>query len=386
MSDLPKPVVSEDYMLMPGDSLLITIAGATNYSYITGVTYEGKITLNMPVASLPTVQGMYVPQYDVVAAVAIYGLSLKTAKDSVARVFSKYLRNIEVDLTLLGMRTFDVLVAGEVANPGIVTALPIHRVSSVIENAGGINAVGSRANIELKRRGEPNKRVNLAQFDRTGDVSANPYVQDGDVVVVPQMDNSVVVKGAVFGKREYELRVAQLTAARERSSEGLYELLPGERVSDMIINAGGLTPWANASSAYIERNEDKLYINASHILTNPDDAQNIAMQNGDVLVIPSVNSVVYVQGQVVSPGSFPFQPHLRASDYIGIAGGPLSDASVSGSYIKRGGKNLTTRDDPFIEQGDIIYVPRQIFKFWQDYLEISAVFASLLISYLTLTK
>lgn len=386
ISEFPKPIVSEDYMLMPGDSLLVTVTGATNYSYITGVTYEGKVTLNMPVTSLPTIQGLYVPQYDVVAAVAVYGLSLKTAKDSLARVFSKYLRNIKIDLTLLGMRTFDVLVAGEVANPGIVRALPIHRVSSVIENAGGINAVGSRANIELKRREEPIKRVNLAQFDRTGEVGANPYVQDGDVIVVPQMDNSVVVKGAVFGKREYELRVAELTAAREKSSEGLYELLPGERVSDMIINAGGLTPWANATGAYIERNGDKLYINASHILDNPDDAQNIPMKNGDVLVIPSVNSVVYVQGQVVSPGSFPFQPNLRASDYIGIAGGPLSDASVSSAHVKRAGKKLSINDNPLIEEGDIIYVPRQIFKFWQDYLEIAAVIASLLISYLTLNQ
>jgi len=386
IQEYPKPVVSDEYMLMPGDSLLVTITGAANYSYITGVTYEGKVTLNMPVTSVPTMQGTYIPQYDVVAAIPIYGLSIKAARDSVAEVFSKYMKNVDVDLTLLGMRRFDVLVVGEVNNPGTVRALPIYRVSSVIDSAGGISAIGSRAYIELRRGGALHARVNLSEFDKTGDVHTNPYVQDGDVIIVPKMEKSVVVKGAVFGKREYELRVAQLTAARERSSEGLYELLEGERVFDIVIKAGGLTPWADPLHTYIERDNEKLYVNLTEVLTDAESAQNIRMKNGDVLIIPSVNSVVYVQGQVVNPGSFPFQPNLHASDYIGIAGGPLGDASLSSAYVKRGTIKTGLENDPLIEEGDVIFVPRQIFKFWQDYLEITAVIASLLISYLTLTK
>ncbi|UCD06419.1 MAG: SLBB domain-containing protein [candidate division WOR-3 bacterium] len=383
----PKPIVSEDeYILMPGDSLLVTITGAANYSYVTGVTFEGKLTLNMPVATLPTMDGTYVPQYDVVAAIPVYGLTLKTAKDSVARAFSRYLRNFSLDLTLIGMRTFDVLVVGEVTNPGVVRALPIYRVSRVIDEAGGINAIGSRAKIELRRQGRLYATVNLTQFDRTGDPLTNPFVQDGDAVIVPKMEHSVVVKGAVFGKREYELRVAELTAAREKSSEGLYELLEGERVTDLIQKAGGLTPWADPVNAYIERNDEKLYIDLSYVLADTNDAQNIRLKNGDVLVVPSVNSVVYVQGQIVAPGSFPFQPNLRASDYIGMAGGPLDDASMGSSYVKRGNTRIDTDSDPLVEEGDVIFVPRKVFKFWQDYLEITAVLASLLISYLTLTK
>lgn len=385
-SSFPKPVVSEDYVLMPGDSLLVTITGATNYSYISAVTFEGKITLNMPVASMPTLEGTYVPQYDVVAAIPVYGLSLKSAKDSVARAFSRYLRNFSVDLTLIGMRIFDVLVVGEVVNPGVVQALPVSRVSMVIEEAGGISSIGSRARIKLRRYGNVYLQVNLTEFERTGAVSVNPFVQDGDVIIVPPMENSVVVKGAVFGKREYELRVAELTAAREKSSEGLYELLEDERVSDLINKAGGLTPWADPVNAYIERSEEKLYINLSQVLADTSSAQNIKLEPGDILIVPSINSVVYVQGHVVNPSSYAFQPNLRASDYIGIAGGPLADASMGGAYVKRGNKKLDLSNDPLIQEGDVIFVPRQVFKFWQDYLEIPAVVASLLISYLTLTK
>lgn len=381
---LEKPIISEEYILMPGDKILITITGATNYSYNTGVTYEGKVTINIPVASIPTAQGVYIPDYDVVAAVPLFNLSLKSAKDSLRTVFLKYFRNISVEITLLGMRTFSVFVVGEVKNPGIVRAWPVDRISEIIKRAGGTSTLGSRSMIELKRKDELFKIANLEEFEKTGNIKVNPYVQDGDLIYVPKMAKSVIVKGAVFGKRGYELRVSQLTAAMERASEGLYELNEGERMSDLITKAGGVTPWANLKSCYIERRDNKINVNLLTALTNEDSEDNIQMEDGDVLVIPSVNAIVYVQGQVVNPGSFPFQANLKASDYIGLAGGPLSEANMSGAYIVREKKRISVKKDPIVVEGDRILVPRQIFKFWQDYVEIGSVAVSILISYLTL--
>jgi len=381
---LEKPIISEEYILMPGDSLLVTITGATNYSYKTGITYEGKITINMPVASLPSTQGIYIPQYDVVAAIPVYGLSLKAARDSLSQVFARYYRNINVDLTLLGMRTFFVYVAGEVRNPGSVLAYPIDRVSEVIKRVGGTTSIGSRTMIELRRKNQLYKTVNLEEFERLGITENNPFVQDGDLIFVPKMKKSVIVKGAIFGKMGYELKVSQLTAAMERTSEGLYELIEGEKVSDLISKAGGVTPWADLKSCYVQRGDKRIATNLQEILTNENSEANIELEDGDILVVPSLNSVVYVQGQVVNPGPFPFQPNLRASDYIGLAGGPLAEANMSGAYVLRGKKRIAVKKDPIVMEGDRIMVPRQVFKFWQDYVEIGSVVASLLISYLTL--
>ena len=383
-SGLERPIVSDEYILMPGDSILVTITGATNYSYLTGVTYEGKITVEVPVTSMPTPQGVYVPKYDVVAAVPIYGLTLKQARDSLQVIFAKYYRNVRSDITLTGMRLFSIFVIGEVLVPGAVKAYPVDRVSIAIARSGGITTVGSRSQIELKRNGEVYAIVDLEEFEKTGDGQYNPYVQDGDVIYVPRMIRSVIVKGAVFGRRGYELRVAELTASRERTSEGLYELLEDECVSDLLAKAGGTTPWADLKSSYIVRGEEKIPIDLTDI-EEENNPNNILLQNGDDLVIPSINALVFVQGQVVNPGAFTFQPNLTASDYIGLAGGPLSDAHLGGAYVQRGKKKISTRKNPVIEEGDRIYVPRQVFKFWQDYVEIGAVFASLLISYLTLT-
>jgi protein involved in polysaccharide export with SLBB domain len=386
MSGLEKPIVSEEYILMPGDSILITITGATNYSYVTGITFEGKTTINVPVTSMPTAQGMYIPQYDIVAAVPVYGLTLKEAKDSLKIVFLRYYRNIHVDITLLGMRQFTVFVVGEVMSPGMIRAYPVDRVSIALQRAGGVTTLGSRSNIELRRGGTTYAMVNLEEFEATGNTAVNPYVQDGDLIVVSKMERSAIVKGAVFGKRGYELRVAQLTAARERTSEGLYEINEGDRVSDLVIKAGGTTPWADLPAAYIEREEEKILIPLDEILVNETSEKNMPVEDGDVLVIPSVNAIVYVQGQVVNPGAFAFQPNLKASDYIGLAGGPLEDAYLSGTFVERNKKKISYKKDPIIEEGDRIFVPRQIFKFWQDYVQIGAVFASLFISYLTLTS
>jgi len=104
------------------------------------------------------------------------------------------------------------------------------------------------------------------------------------------------------------------------------------------------------------------------------------MLDGDVLVIPSVNAIVYVQGQVTAPGAYSFQPNLKAMDYIGLAGGPLAEAHLGGAYVVREKERISIRKDPIIIEGDRIYVPRLIFKFWQDYVEIGAVIASLLMS------
>ncbi len=363
---------------------MITITGATNYSYTADITYEGKVTINMPVVSLPTAQGVYVPQYDVVAAIPIYNLSLKFARDSLTQVFSKYFRNVKVDITLLGMRTFVVFVAGEVKNPGSVIAYPIDRVSEVIRKAQGTTSIGSRSKIELRRGEQYIQYADLEKFERFGKLDENPYVQDGDIIYVPKMEKSVIVKGAVFGKSGYELRVSQLTAAMERSSEGLYELSPGERVTDFVSKAGGVTPWADLHSAYVQRGAQILKINLQKVLADKDNPENVEIQDGDILVVPSVNAIVYVQGQVVNPGSFPFQPNLKASDYIGLAGGPLAEANMSGAHVVRGGQRISVKKDPVITEGDRIYVPRQVFKFWQDYVEIGSVAATALFSYLTL--
>ena len=94
------------------------------------------------------------------------------------------------------------------------------------------------------------------------------------------------------------------------------------------------------------------------------------MMNTDMLIVPPINTLVYVEGEVESPGPFTFTPNQHASQYIGQAGGPTHYAYMRSSYILRSGEKLSIRGDPIVEPGDIIMVPRTMIKWWQDYATI----------------
>jgi protein involved in polysaccharide export with SLBB domain len=370
------PIIPEEYYLAPGDELLITITGKVNYSYSSQITYEGKLLLKLPAGGISTSSGGVISRYEVVEAISVSGLRLTELEDTLTYYFSRYLKEVKVEVTLTNVRTGIVFVTGEVQRPGIYYATPFERVSVLIEKAGGVTAIGSKQNIKIIRKNQDTVRVNLEQFELTGGIENNPRVEISDVIYVPPVKGTATVKGAVFGRGEAKLRVSALTTEKERISEGVYELGENERISDLIFKAGGITPWADLVNSYIERFDPtkgvriKIPIDLYKILFAHDSLSNLLIQNGDILVVPPQNTLVYVQGEVNRPGAFLFTPNLRCTDYIGQAGGPTHYANVRKIYINRQRKRISARSNPIVEPGDVIVVPRQTFKWWQDYATI----------------
>ncbi len=97
------------------------------------------------------------------------------------------------------MIQYNVSVVGNVVNPGTYSLSPIKRISDAIHVANsiptdsisaGVIALlnnSSTRNITLKRKNE-NIHVDLERFLRYGDEKNNPYVQDGDIIVVPAIE------------------------------------------------------------------------------------------------------------------------------------------------------------------------------------------------------
>lgn len=358
------PIISETYVLMPGDKLLVTVSGSVTYSYNTWITYEGKITVN-------------IPQLDVVDVVSVSGLTMQAAQDTLTAVMRRFFKGVNVKLTLTGLRSGIVFLTGEVQNPGAYNASPVERVSQIIARAGGLSPLGSKSRIQLIRVGKLHSIVNIERFEANGDLLANPFVESGDVIYVPPVEALVTVKGAVFGRGEYRLRTSALTTEKERMSEGIYELLPGENVFNIISRAGGITPWADLSNSYIERlvvggngQRRRIPVDLRKVIYEQDSLNNIAMMNSDVLVVPAFPTKVYVEGEVAQPSACEYQPNLRASEYIGMAGGPTYNGNPRAGWIMRNGRRISLRNDPIVEAGDIIRVPRVGLKWWQDYVEI----------------
>ena len=358
------PIISDKYVLMPGDRLLVTVQGGVTYSYDAWITYEGKITIS-------------IPKLEVVDAITVSGLTLKQAQDTLTATMLRYFKAVTVKLTLTGLRSGIVFLTGEVQYPGAYDASPVERVSQVIARAGGLSPLGSKTRIRLIRNGQVQSIVDIERFERAGDLLANPFVESGDVLQVPAVEGLVTVKGAIFGRGEYRLRISALTTEKERVSEGIYELIPGERVFDMISKAGGITPWADLSNSYIERlvvggggARKKIPIDLRRIIFERDSSGNIELVNTDIMVIPPINTLIYVEGEVTNPGSFLFGPNLRAGDYIGQAGGPTNYADARGAFVLRAGRRISIRANPVVEPGDVVMMPRLGLKWWQDYVSI----------------
>jgi protein involved in polysaccharide export with SLBB domain len=92
--------------------------------------------------------------------------------------------------------------------------------------------------------------------------------------------------------------------------------------------------------------------------------------NADILVVPPINTLVYVEGEVTKPAAYGFSPNQRVSDYIGQAGGPTTYANMHETAVVRNGRRVSTRGNPVVEPGDIVMVPRVALKWWQDYVSI----------------
>lgn len=376
------PIISDQYILMPGDKILVTVSGKLSFSYQSLVTYEGKVTINLPLSPITPsydASGQHSLSLDVVDAIAISGLTLRAAQDTLTRAMRRYFKDVQVKLTLIGLRSAIVFVTGEVQYPGAYNASPVERVSQVVARAGGLSPLGSKTKISLIRGGLPYANVDIERFENLGDLNANPFIESGDVIYVPPVEGLVTVRGAVFGRGEYRIRASALTTEKERMSEGVYELKPGERIFDVIRKAGGITPWADLHNCYVERlvlngggKRQRIPIDLHQVLFEQDSTHNIELVNADIVVVPPINLFVYVEGEVNKPGSLLYTPNLRAEDYIGQAGGPTENGNLSGATVVRNGKRISVKSSPVLEPGDIVVVPRYGIKWWQDFVDIIA--------------
>jgi len=83
-----------------------------------------------------------------------------------------------------------------------------------------------------------------------------------------------------------------------------------------------------------------------------DEAPNIVLQNGDVVVLPIVEDRVFVVGEVKAPGPHDFRPDLTPREYVALAGGPTNRARLTNTSVTfRSGRTYAMADAPPLEPG-----------------------------------
>ncbi len=136
---------------------------------------------------------------------------------------------------------------------------------------------------------------------------------------------------------DWELQ-RNVTIKGEVRYPGVYTLRhKRERITDLIYRAGGLKPTAYLKGATFIRTQNnvgQIGIDFEKILKNPDDEENIILQDGDVITIPEQLNSVKVVGAVNFPSSVVYEEGKGLDHYINAAGGYTDLANKKGVSIR----------------------------------------------------
>ncbi|HEX5037047.1 MAG TPA: SLBB domain-containing protein [bacterium] len=263
--------------------------------------------------------------------------------------------------------TYQVHILGEVERPGTYRIPASTRLYEALQYAGGALERGSERRVEL-RRGGGSRSVDLLSFKQNGNLDANPYLLDNDVIFVPLLQKVVQVAGTV--KRP-----------------GNYELRQEKNLDDVVRLAGGFTPgvdsavpikvvrYANGDKQVLDventpssrknfQLEGADVIVVSHILTEKKKFDyNVAKLPGDQkLFYPSYDERVFVIGGVAKPGPYAFSPYYDVRQYLTLAGGTTKMGKPKKTkVVTADGKTMKAKVDTEINPGDTIVVPEKSF-------------------------
>ncbi len=379
---LEHAVDPDRYVMGPGDVLKIVVGEQSDFTNQVTVSPEGSA---------------YVPS---VGNIDVSNLTLTDAKKRLTEALRNKYVSKNINIFLVQLRSFRVTVSGAVYKPGIVTVNAMNRVSEAIELAGGFlkpirvvkrtsqvnvtsplrddvtvktesvndnavykKAAASKRNIIITRRNQKKLRADIQKYELTGDLNANPYLQDGDVVFVPT-EQITVGRVAIYGAVK---------------SPDDFEYVPGDRVKDLLSMGSGFAVDADSSEIELVRfNSDfhsvsrtVLHLDAANA-EKTKDVLNMPLLPDDRLFVRAIpryhNKIdVEISGEIKHPGYYALENENKTlSTVIERAGGFTKDASLKNAFVVRRAREDV--QDPEFERlkkmdvADMTEMEREYFK------------------------
>jgi polysaccharide biosynthesis/export protein len=313
----------KDYFVGPSDVLAVGISSVSLATYTLVVTPEGTLII-------PTV-----------GEVSVANHTLAETKTIVLSAIRRKYTSGSATVTLLVPRPIVVMVTGHVLNPGLYELSAVSRANQALELAnsprrdqtptesGDMLREGGTRNIVLKHRDGSDSRVDLVRFMAVNDGKWNPFLREGDIVVVPRRDPSRHVI-AVYG---------------EVNSPGRYEFVEGDSLKDAINIAHGFTRWALKDSIEffrLARNGalmEKKVVSWTSVVAGYE--ENPRLQPGDRILVKASQDLredyrVTIAGEVLFPGVYPITKNSsRLSELLNRAGGVTEFASLRTAELSR---------------------------------------------------
>ena len=147
------------------------------------------------------------------------------------------------------------------------------------------------------------------------------------------------------------------------SAPGLISLDRQYRLSEIMARVGGKEGAGVDHVVLTHENGTSQEYKLVDLATGGGDKDPVVVSGDKVYVPPPDNSVVYVTGQVKTPGAYPVTPHMSVRLALARAGGVNENGSEKKVSINRAGKKIKAGDidKTTVEAGDILSVGERLF-------------------------
>ena len=330
---IDKSISPKQYKVGPGDQIHINIISSNE-------TFDYSLVIS------PTGE-LLIPS---VGLINTNKLNLYELIKEIKNKIKSWNSNAQVNIELEGVRKFKVLVTGQFDNAGYFVATPITRVSDLYENIlqnyfeekknnysqsnsktysetigiqsriavddlykrkmGVYQEEDSQIQLLSKRniliyRELDTLEVDIECFKVTGDISMNPYIEQGDVIQIPYIESYFYINGGV-------------------QRPGRYEFKKDETLEEVIEIAGGLK--SNIKKDNIRVIHSEMLKEKPKILQLIND-KNFKIRPEDNIMIPfsnnkKPNDIIEITGEIKFPGTYSIVPgETTLGDLIDISGG-----------------------------------------------------------------
>ena len=301
---LNEPNFDGSYVLDFGDQLELQIVGQNSSTRRLDIRRDGSVNIQD------------------IGKVFIAGLSLETASSLIKSKINESFIGLDAYVTLINVRDIQVIIAGNVFNPGSYTLNGNSNIFHALSVSWGPSEGGSFRSIKLYRDGELLEVVDLYQTFIFGKSNFKSRLISGDLIFVDPVANVVNVTGAF--KRPAE-----------------FELLNNENLSNAIKFANGLNKFADLENIILYRILDGEVKKIK--LVNLSQLDGIISRDGDMVYVRGFPfNTIKISGEVLNPSTFYMTENSSILDAINKAGGFTNNAYPFGLiYLNKSAKEIS---------------------------------------------
>ncbi len=316
--------VDLNYVIGPGDEIILSMWGDTELRYSLPVERDGTIYIEKA------------------GQIVVNGYTVEGLQKRLEKVLSKYYSTIKpvkgkpttfIDVGLGKLRPILIYVIGEVYQPG---AYPLDAFSTVFGSlliSGGPAYSGSLRNIQVIRNNKIVANFDLYEFLLTGKKEGDIRLRNDDIVFVPYRSNTIYLNGEVRDPAIYELKSAETLKELVYYAKGLDTKADLERVQiERLVPFGERDSGKNENRIVIDEKLGKL-VDGKFVVNS------IKLQDQDSVTVFTIfdklKRYVTINGAVFQPGKYSFDKARTLGELINDAQGLLPEAYERVVHIKR---------------------------------------------------